>query len=140
MSAPQPVLPRDVVWKAQPALPPGGEVAVLLGEPASAGPFVIRIRTPPSMRVMPHVHPENRVYTVLEGVFFLGFGETFEPRELKELPAGSVVGIPALRPHFQYSDRTGYTVQIEGLGPTATTYVTLSDDPRRASSRAAPPN
>jgi hypothetical protein len=27
---------------------------------------------------MPHKHPENRIYTVMSGVFYIGLGEEFE--------------------------------------------------------------
>ncbi len=32
---------------------------------------------------MPHVHRENRIYTVLSGVFYIGRGATFEPSALQ---------------------------------------------------------
>jgi quercetin dioxygenase-like cupin family protein len=122
--------PSEVVWKDHPALPAGAEFAVLLGNPTQSGKFVFRVRAPTGLRVMPHTHPEDRVYTVLSGVFQLGFGDAFDSKSLEDLPEGSVVFVPAGRPHFQFSGFGEYIIQINGVGPTATVYAKKEDDPR----------
>jgi hypothetical protein len=30
---------------------------------------------PSAVKLMPHKHPEDRIYTVLSGVFYIGLGE-----------------------------------------------------------------
>jgi len=36
---------------------------------------VQRVRVPHGVKLMPHRHPEDRVYTVISGVFYIGLGE-----------------------------------------------------------------
>jgi hypothetical protein len=38
------ILPEDIDWKPFPAFPPSARLAVLVGEPAQAGPYVIRVK------------------------------------------------------------------------------------------------
>jgi quercetin dioxygenase-like cupin family protein len=124
--------PADLLWRDQPALPKGAQFAVLLGDPSKPGRYVFRLKVPSGHRVMPHVHPEERVYTVLSGTFHLGFGETFSEDGLEAYPEGSVILVRAGRHHFQSAPSGEYLLQIEGVGPTSVVYVTPSDDPRTA--------
>ena len=54
------------------AYPP--QKAVLVGEPSQVGPYVIRVKVPSGVKLMPHKHPEDRIYTVISGVFYIGLG------------------------------------------------------------------
>ena len=63
------VLPEDIEWKPFPAFPPSVRLAVLVGQPSEPGPYVIRVKVPSGVKLMPHRHPEDRVYTVMSGVF-----------------------------------------------------------------------
>jgi quercetin dioxygenase-like cupin family protein len=122
--------PAELEWHDQPALAPGAKFAVLLGEPAGSGPYVVRLRAPAGHRVMPHSHPEERVYTVLSGTFSLGFGHQYLESRLEDYPEGSVVIVRKDRLHSQLARASGYVVQIEGVGPTAVRYLSPADDPR----------
>ncbi|HTT73171.1 MAG TPA: cupin domain-containing protein [Thermoplasmata archaeon] len=124
--------PSDLRWQPHPNLPPGAEIAVLHGDPARAGIFAVRVRSPARLRVAPHAHPEDRVYTVIDGTFAIGFGERFDAGSLAEVPPGGSVFVGAGRPHFQFAPAGGYTIEIVGTGPTATTYARPEDDPRTA--------
>ena len=42
-----------------PTLPPGAQIAVLLGSPAKEGPFVIRLKFPADFIVPPHRHSSS---------------------------------------------------------------------------------
>src|SRR6476646_4555191 len=53
------ILPEDVEWKPFPAFPPSARLAVLVGEPTQAGPYVIRVKVPSGVKLMPHKHPET---------------------------------------------------------------------------------
>jgi hypothetical protein len=122
--------PSEIVWRDQPALAPGAQFAVLLGDPAQPGSYVFRLRAPAGHRALPHAHPDERTYTVLSGRFYLGFGPSYSESRLEEYPAGSVVLVRAERHHFQLARAEEYVVQIEGTGPTAVTYLNPQDDPR----------
>jgi hypothetical protein len=72
------VLPEDIDWKPFPAFPPSVRLAVVVGQPSEPGAYVIRVKVPSGVKLMPHRHPEDRVYTVMSGVFYIGLGDQFE--------------------------------------------------------------
>ena len=68
-----------VKWKAGPlALPNGAQTAILMGDPAKDGPYVLRIKVPAGFKIAPHTHPNDENLTVITGTFNLGIGEKFE--------------------------------------------------------------
>src|SRR5689334_4551578 len=72
-------LPAGKQFAQNPNLLPGGEIAVIAGAPADSGTYAFRVRLPRMFRVMPHSHPDDRLYTVLSGVWTIGIGSTFDP-------------------------------------------------------------
>src|SRR5271156_6566724 len=72
------ILPDDVNWKPFPSFPPGVLLAVVVGQPSEPGPYTIRVKAPHGAKLMPHRHPEDRVYTVISGVFYIGLGDEFD--------------------------------------------------------------
>ena len=92
-------------------------VAILVGNPSERGPLVARYDIPANREIVPHIHHEVRSYTVLSGVWELGFGETFDPRKLQSFPQGSYYRLPAGVPHFQRAGPEGAVIQIESIGP-----------------------
>jgi hypothetical protein len=57
-------------------------------------------------------------------------GDTFDKAAMKALPAGGYALLPADMRHFAQA-RTAATVQVEGVGPFALTYVNPADDPSK---------
>ena len=55
------MLSEDIDWKPFPAFPPSVRLAVVVGRPAEAGPYTVRVRVPRGVKLMPHRHPEDRV-------------------------------------------------------------------------------
>ena len=82
---------------------------------------------------MPHTHPEDRIYTVMSGVFYIGFGTVFDPDKLVAYGPGSIVILPANTPHFHWAKSGEYISQVYGTGPLGLEYVDRHDDPRNAS-------
>ena len=124
-------LPTGIKWVDNPALPRGGQMAVLVGNPSAAGRYAFRIKFPADFKVMPHTHPEERIYTVISGTWHVGSGERFDPARLKAFPAGSLYVVPAGVSHFHWAKSGESIVQVNGAGPTAARYVNPADDPRR---------
>jgi hypothetical protein len=122
------VVPEAIRWVPNPRVT-GGQTAVLIGDPAKAGPLVLRARMPANTRLMAHLHPEPRTYTVLAGEWRLGFGTEFDASRLRSYPAGSVFRLPARVPHFQATGSTETIIQIESVGPTGTEYVDARKNP-----------
>ena len=84
------ILPEDIEWKLFPAFPPTARLAVIVGEPSKPGPYVIRVKAPPGVTLMPHRHPEDRIYTVVSAVFYICLGGRFDGDKVKACPPGSV--------------------------------------------------
>jgi len=127
----QVIRPEDVEWKAFAALPPLARLAVLVGDPSQPGPYVIRVKLPGDVRMMPHRHSEDRIYTVISGVFYIGLGEVFDESRLTAHAPGSVVVLPSGQPHFHWARSGEYVAQVSAIGPLGLEYVDASNDPRR---------
>ena len=69
------LLSEEISWTGFAAFPPQARFAVLVGNPSVAGPYVVRVRLPGGTKMMPHMHKEDRIYTVISGVFYIGRGD-----------------------------------------------------------------
>src|ERR1700756_3323322 len=128
------IRPEDVEWNPFPAFPPEARLAVLVGDPAEPGPYVIRVRLPGGVKLAPHRHPEDRIYTVISGVFYIGLGETFDEQKLEAFAPGRVIVLPGGQAHFHWARSGEYVTQVTAIGPQDRTYVDAADDPRRSAS------
>jgi len=128
------ILPEAIDWKPFPAFPPSVRLAVVVGNPAEPGPYTIRVRAPHGVKLPPHRHPEDRVYTVISGVFYIGLGDEFDASKLEAYPPGAVVILPSNTSHFHWAKSSEYVTQVTGIGPLGLDYVDAKDDPRNTSS------
>jgi len=128
------ILPEDIEWKPFPAFPPEARLAVLVGDPTQAGPYVVRVKLPSGVKLMPHRHPEDRIYTVMSGVFYIGLGEQFDGEKVKAYPPGCLVVLPGDTPHFHWAKSGEYVTQVTAIGPLVIEYVSPADDPRHSDS------
>jgi|1185.fasta_scaffold03632_2 quercetin dioxygenase-like cupin family protein len=124
------ILPEGINWTPFASFPPAARLAVLVGEPARAGPYVIRVKMPDGTKLMPHRHPEDRIYTVISGVFYIGLGDEFDPETLQAYPPGSLVVLPGDTSHFHWAKSGEYVTQVTAIGPLGLQYVDATDDPR----------
>jgi quercetin dioxygenase-like cupin family protein len=124
------ILSEAVDWNPFPAFPPTARLAVLVGQPQEAAPYVIRVKLPSGVKLMPHTHPEDRVYTVISGVFYIGIGERFDVEGLEAYPPGAVIVLPGGTPHFHWARSGEYVTQVSAIGPLGLEYVDAADDPR----------
>lgn len=114
-----------------PALPPGAKLAVLEGDPAQPGLFTMRIKVPANYKVPPHWHPADEHVTVISGGFFMGLGEKFDEKGMKELPPGGFAVMATGTRHFAMTKKEA-VVQVHAMGPWGINYVNPADDPRQA--------
>ena len=121
---------EDIRFEPFPAFPAGAEIARVVGDPTKPGPYMVRVKVPAGVKLMPHIHPEDRVYTVISGVFYIGFGKTFDPAKLKAYGPGSVIVLPGNTPHFHWAMSGEYVTQVTGMGPLGIRYINPTDDPR----------
>ena len=124
------VLPEDVDWKPFAAFPPSARLAVIVGDPAKPGPYVIRVKVPGGVKLMSHRHPEDRVYTIISGVFYIGRGDRFDGDKVQAYPPGSIIVLPGHTSHFHWARSGEYITQVSAIGPLGLEYVNAKDDPR----------
>jgi quercetin dioxygenase-like cupin family protein len=125
------ILPEDIVWKPFPAFPPAARLAIVVGEPSQPGPYVIRVKMAGGGKLMPHKHPEDRIYTVMSGVFYIGLGERFDGEKVKAYPPGSVIVLPGDTWHFHWAKSGEYVTQVSAIGPLGLEYLDSGEDPRQ---------
>jgi quercetin dioxygenase-like cupin family protein len=117
------ITPSQMHWQDVPD-GHGTQQAILLGDPAKPGMYVIRVKFPPHIMDIPHWHPMARYVTVLEGTWYSGTGDTFDLAHAVPLKPGSVMLHPAKAVHWDGSGSAETViVQIIGEGPATTTPV-----------------
>jgi quercetin dioxygenase-like cupin family protein len=122
--APTIVTPGQEQFSQAPApFPAGVMMAVLSGNPTQAGSeYTVRVKLPAGTKLPPHTHTDSENVTVLMGSLMVGLGTTFDAAQMKALPPGSFVSVPARLPHYAMAQ--GDTViQISGIGPATMTLV-----------------
>ena len=130
------IRPDDIEWTTFAAYPPGVRLAIMVGDPAERGSYTIRVRVPAGVKLPPHKHPEDRVYTVMSGVFYIGLGEVFDQSRLTAYAPGSVIVLPGGQAHFHWARSGEYVSQITAMGPLGLDYLDPADDPRNQRAQA----
>jgi quercetin dioxygenase-like cupin family protein len=128
------ILAEDIEWKSFPAFPPEARLAVLVGHPSEQGPYMVRVKIPHGVKMMPHRHPEDRIYTVISGVFYIGLGDQFDADKLQAYPPGAVIILPGNTSHFHWAKSSEYVTQVTAIGPLGLEYIRSKDDPRNIAS------
>lgn len=105
--------------------PKGGplEPAMLVGDPAKQGLYILLVEWPPHTINKAHSHPDDRSVVVLKGTFYHGYGAKFAGARLEERPAGTFFTEPTPVRHFGMTKDEGAVLYFVGTGPTRT------DDP-----------
>jgi hypothetical protein len=73
---------------------PGVHTKVIYGDPTKAGFYSILLFVPPNTTIQAHSHRDDRIATVVSGEWHFGYGNHFDEKALKTLPAGSVYSEP----------------------------------------------
>lgn len=127
----------EIEWKPYPGYAPSVRSAVVAGQPSEKGLYTIRVKVPHGMKLMPHKHPEDRVYTVISGVFYIGLGGEFDAEKLEAYPPGAGIVLPGNTPHFHGAKSGEYISQITAIGSAGLEFVNPKDDLRKVSSAIA---
>jgi len=126
------VKPDALMWKDNPAIPKGAQVAVMLGDPSKAGEMIVqRVKLPANYQVPPHTHPYAETITVLSGSVGFGTGDKFDPTKGEMLKVGAFFAQPAKNPHFVWTGNEEAIVQVQFIGPGGIDYSNPADDPRK---------
>ncbi|WP_216819986.1 cupin domain-containing protein [Zoogloea sp. LCSB751] len=117
----QAILPAQANWVEPPNLP-GLQAAWLIGTETAPGPYALRLRLTQGGRIGVHVHPDDRITTVLSGTLYVGFGTIFDETRVQPIPAGAVYLAPADQPHYVWARDGDVEYQESGFAPTATNF------------------
>jgi len=101
---------------------------VVMGDPSKPGVYMILLKIAANTKIAAHLHPDQRVATVLSGTWYFGYGDKFDESKLKRLPAGSIYSEVAGQNHFAMT-KEPVIVEITGYGPSGVTYVDPANDP-----------
>ena len=116
--------PDEVVLKPIPK--PGIYSRVLVGFPADAGMYLVRVRMDPDTKNGAHTHPDGRITTVLSGSVYYGIGSQADVSKAKRFAAGSVYYTPPNTPHFLITTNESVVYEEAGVGPSKS--VPLGDE------------
>lgn len=108
--------------KWSPGALPNLEVAVVSGDPKSAGPFVLRLRAVRDQKVPAHWHPGDENVTAIKDGFSIGTGENFAEQQLRSMKAGDYMLMPKETRHFAWMKK-GSEIQVHGEGPFVINWV-----------------
>ena len=84
---------------------------------------------------MPHRHPQDRIYTVISGIFYIGLGDQFDAAKFVAYPLAAVIILPGNTSHFHWARSGDYITQVAAIGPLGMEYINSEDDPRNQKSR-----
>jgi len=103
---------------------------VVMGDPAKPGIYMIVLKIAANTKIAAHLHPDQRVATVLSGTWYFGYGDVFDESKLKKLPAGSIYSEVAGQHHFAMT-REPVIIEITGYGPSGVSYANPENDPSK---------
>jgi quercetin dioxygenase-like cupin family protein len=107
-------LPKDIKWVSSPS---GSEQAILTGDPAKPGLYIVLTKWLPHKNSRPHSHPNDRFITVLKGTWWVNTGSNYDPDGMKPVPAGSFVVHYGGQVHYDGAKDEECILQIVGMGP-----------------------
>ncbi len=112
-------LPKDIKWTVNAAA--GSEVAVLVGDPAKPGLYIVLQKWLPHHNSRPHFHPNDRFITVISGTWWVNTGPKYDLEGMKPIPAGSFVTHYGGQIHYDGAKDGETVLQIVGMGPATNT-------------------
>ncbi|MEO7045765.1 MAG: cupin domain-containing protein [Ferruginibacter sp.] len=107
------------------------QVIVVFGNPSKPGLYTILLKVAANTKIPAHLHPDDRIATVVSGTWHFGYGNQFDESKLKALPVGSIYSEVKDQNHFAMTGKEPVIVEITGYGPSGVTYVNPADDPQK---------
>lgn len=118
-------LPADIKWR-DPADKAGTNQAVLLGDPAKPGLYIVLNKFKPGNFSRPHFHPNDRHITVVKGTWWIATGNKWDKDQMKPMPTGSHVTHYGGQVHWDGAKDEEAWVLIVGEGPGTSTPVEIA--------------
>jgi hypothetical protein len=96
---------------------PGAQLAVLEGNPLSAGgDYTVRLKMPDGYRIAPHWHPKRENVGVSSGTLKVGMGDRLHVANMPSFSAGSFAHLDPEMHHSAMANGE-VIVQIHGMSP-----------------------
>jgi quercetin dioxygenase-like cupin family protein len=113
--------PDQIVWKGNDR----NRVAILAGDPGKAGIYVEMLTWKKGNNFSrPHFHPNDRFAYVLDGTWWVGTGNMFDPANFSvPMKAGTFVSVLSKQVHWDGAKDEDATVLFIGEGPATITRV-----------------
>jgi hypothetical protein len=108
-------MPDQIEWRGRPGS--ANQTATLFGDSSKPGFIVQLLKRGPDDWSQPHMHPNDRILTVLAGTMRIGTGSKFDKNNTVSLGPGSIVKDFANQMHFDGSGPDGLTLEIVTMGP-----------------------
>jgi hypothetical protein len=102
---------------------------VLHGDPSKPGLYTILLKVEAHTKIPAHLHPDERMGTVISGTWYFGYGDKFDESKLKKLPVGSIYSEVKNQNHFAMTGDEPVIAEITGYGPSGVIYGNPEDDP-----------
>lgn len=112
------IVPDEIVYAAD--NPGGPEIALLAGDPAEEGFYLLRARFRPGVTSSPHYHSTERHVTVIQGTWYTGTDDSYDMDKAVPLGPGSYMMHPAGAIHYDGAKDEEVIVEIKGIGPATT--------------------
>ena len=80
------VMPAQVRWFTPPYYTDGRQRAQLYGDSNQGGPWIDRVKIPAGKHVAAHTHPQDEMVTVIDGTWYVGVGDKYDPAKVEGLP------------------------------------------------------
>lgn len=113
-------LPDQITWVDQAN---GAKQAILAGDPAKPGLYVVLYRWTAHHMSRPHFHPNDRFITVISGTWWVGTGSKYDPDSTVAMPAGTFVKHFGKQIHYDGAKDVDAVLEIVGEGPATATEV-----------------
>jgi hypothetical protein len=111
-------LPNQIKWTEEAN---GAKQAVLRGDLAKPGPYIVLVKWEPHRMSRPHFHPNDRFITVISGTWWVGTGSKFDPESTVAMPAGTFVTHFGKQIHYDGAKDVATVLEIVGEGPATAT-------------------
>jgi hypothetical protein len=112
-------LPGQINWTENAAA--GSANAVVYGDPAKPGLYIVLVKWHAGHMSHPHFHPNDRFITVISGTWWVGSGTKFAPNTTVPMPAGSFVTHFGKQVHYDGAKDGDTVLEIVGDGPATAT-------------------
>jgi hypothetical protein len=113
------ILAKDIKWVSNAA--GTNQTAVLYGDPTKPGLYIVRLKWLAGNMSRPHFHPNDRLIVVLQGTWWMGTGDKYDPDNTVPVPAGSYVTHFGNKIHYDGAKGEDVIIQVHGMGPATAT-------------------